>query len=203
MHWTGKQSLYFAHVVSLAVAGLDSIKDAAAASMTRKRRQGPNNVSRRAVRRSEMGSEVVTAERHLRSVVDEIQSVIDFLVENIAGFENQPIVDKYAAYFEKFPLAKTEILKVAQELPQDVSSAGKHLAAVMALKGTLELRLARRANNLSHSYDGNKWLRRKLPSSAASQSSKRTTGSGSSGPHASSVSTPPSGTSGNPRESQS
>jgi hypothetical protein len=172
VHWVGKLSLYKAHVASHSVECDKDIRQAAQEAHqkaskkgSRRSRKQLQNEKRRAVRKDEVEriEAGMSAEKAGRRVVDELQAIAEFLTLKLAEFANLPsIAAEYSKHVDRYPMAKMEMIKVLHQglVPKDVSDAARHLAAIMGLKGILEVRLARRAENSWHTYDGTKWLKK-------------------------------------------
>ncbi|CAK9082533.1 unnamed protein product [Durusdinium trenchii] len=187
VHWTGKKSHYMVNVVGQKVSLLENIKECARSSVdafkksldasTRKGAKKQKKAEQNMKRRAQLQSEGEEQERPgsssslLRRAVEEIQSVVDYLVEKIAEFDQATASEGFLEHLALFPLAKREMSKVVSvdKGPKSVAEAGKYMSQVMNLKAILELRLARRQSNTSHTYDGNKWMRKRLRGDASSE----------------------------------
>ena len=185
--WVGKRSLYQAHVVSTKISLLAEITEAAKKEVEQLKRplnssrslKDFRNLKRRAVRVDEPTDQLrVTADSVLKATVGEIDSVAEFLTNRMADFAPNVcpnIAEEFSKHLKLHPMAECEILKVlsGNVVPKDVTQAAKNLSTILSLKSTLELRIARRGENTSHTYDGNKWLKRKFSSTTPSQRKTR------------------------------
>ena len=185
--WVGKRSLYQSHIVSAKISLVAEIEEAAKKDVERLKRplnssrslKDFRNLKRRAVRADEPTKELrVTADSVLKAAVGEIDSIAEFLTNRMADFAPNVcpnIAEEFSKHLKLHPMAECEILKVlpGNMVPQDVTQAAKHLSTILTLKATLEVRIARRGENTSHTYDGNKWLKRKFRSTTPSQRKTR------------------------------
>lgn len=96
---------------------------------------------------------------HYREIIASLEAVASFITENLPDFTgaNPTIEEKFDGIVAQFPQARLEIEKVCRaKYPTDVGAAGRFLAAVLNLKTTLEVRLAKRTHAKNHTYDGTK-----------------------------------------------
>ena len=186
VHWVGQRSLYFEHTVSRHTAMMEALKQDAVQSVSRKRvppsakeKQQEQNKKRCMMKEDEkLENGHITAEKHIQTIIQEIQHIADFLVENLPKFDaatNPGMMECFEACLNKYPAGKTEISKTMKTMKiQSVSEAGQWLSSALQLKGALQMRAARRVKNESHTFDGVKWAkRRKIASSTCSSSTKR------------------------------
>ena len=198
VHWVGDASLYTAHVVAQELEVFEKVKEEAKASIEKqglcqsvRAKKKQQNEKRKP---PQEGSEEtrVTAEVSLRKIAEQLQNLAIFLLENLQNFNQErdaSIQSKYAECLAAYPLAQLELSKVTPKssmCPESVQEAGQRMATVLQLKGTLELRLAKRQMNQSHTYDGCKYLKRSVTSQYSSASTRRSKRSRT----ASSLSTP-------------
>lgn len=203
VHWVGNASLYRTHVVAEHLQLFERLQEEAIKSVqsksimkSSKERKQEQNAKRRAVPADSTEPTHLTAVENLQNIAKQLQHVADFILENLASFDNvntdHTVSDKYAACLASYPLAEFELSKVINKVtkcPAGVAEAGQRMAATLQLKSNLELRLARRQQNTSHTYDGFKHLKRTCSSQGSSgRTSKRVRSDGS-------FSTPPSRTS--------
>ena len=183
VHWTGDRSLYFARVVAQYYQTQDGFKAAAEAAVNkfsgiktraeRREEKQKQNASRRGGSRDGPGSRG-SQEGALRAAIEELAIIGEFLTTNVAGFaqpDPKEVCDKYAEVLKKCPLGELELAKVSPYHPSDVSTAARALSCTLNLKSVLEQRLLKKQCNTSHTYDGNKWLRKRFADGATPDSS--------------------------------
>ena len=107
-----------------------------------------------------------------------MQILADHLVQNLGAFAKSDEAEEAASNFreavKKCPLAELEISKVNVNAAVDVSTAGQMMAAILNLKSVFELRVVKKQTNSSHTYNGNKWLRKRFASTTPSSSQSKT-----------------------------
>jgi len=179
VHWVGERSLYTAHVVAQELVVVEKLKEEAKMAFEKKpiwksiqqRKQEQNAKRRPEEDKSEQVQ--VTAEVHLRKVIDQLQHVADFLLESLSNFHDDTMPQRYQACLRSYPLAEFELSKAVPEAskwPATIAQAGQRMAMALQLKNALELRLTKRKLNTSHTYDGFK-SRRKTCSTHGSSAS--------------------------------
>ena len=109
--------------------------------------------------------------------LQELQTLSDHLVQNLAAFAKEDQIEEASQQFTQLlkqcPLAELEVSKVNANAPVDVSTAGQMLAAILNLKSVFELRVVKKQSNTSHTYNGNKWLKKRFASSTPSSSQSK------------------------------
>lgn len=188
VHWVGERSLYFFTDHQL----IENLEDALEKTAQRDvEKAGQKNKNCRGVtdkeianakrRRGYEDTTLVTAEDHMRSMAESLQTVASWIVDNMAAFATgtaeslKELHDGFRGVLDLNPLAKQELLKVQGGTPPaDVAAAGKTLATILDLKTRIEVRCARREANSGSSFCGNKGLPRKR--TCASSTSSTTSG---------------------------
>ena len=188
VHWVGQRSLYVERTVSLHLLALDSLKEEAKNSTQRKRytkrqKECQQNFQRCMVAPDDKLEGVhITAEQHMETTIEQLQSVADFVVANLPSFDaaaNPKIKETFQQCLDNYPLAKLEMSKVMQSMVlETVVAAGQCLSTILQLKSSLQMRSVKR-RNASHTFDGFKWAKRqktgKTPSSMSTSASSKST----------------------------
>jgi hypothetical protein len=206
--WTGKGSLYYASVVSEELETMEQVREAAKQDLEKQMKKSSLKRSLNVnIARNEaiVPNHDAEAKACLKQISEELEVVAAFLCNHMADFASgKNMIQELEHLFGHTAVAAKEELVRAQVrlAPNDVSTAAALLNNVNRVKNQLDVRIARRTENVGHSFDGAKYKKRKYTSSTTSKVSKRrrsesefVTPSKASTSEAPSSSSPPSNTS--------
>ena len=179
VHWTGPESLYRVKSLANELQIEKEVMEAAKKSWEeqrikpikkRKQIEAERNAQRRARSGEELSELESTTLSNLKVAITELKEISDFLVARLTDFAEpgHPTIADFSDFVKKRSMAKLEMSKLQLQEATDLMSAGRFMSGVLELKSLLEQRVLKRQANQSHTYNGNKWLRKRFGSSSVS-----------------------------------
>ena len=115
VYWVGPNSYYFAHIQAHVLSHVEMVKEAGRSALvsrgsglrTKRAMKDAQNEARKAKRQCQDSKG--THEGHLKHIIEELQSVADFLVQRLAEFAldpNDKVREDYSATLDRYPLGE-------------------------------------------------------------------------------------------------
>ena len=177
--WTGTKSLYYAKLLTHEISEFETFKEDAAKAIKKaanklnpKDQKAANNESRRAQNLLSRDALSVTA---YKEVEKELGILAENLIENMGAFATDlnAAQEAFKNAASQLPLA-TKALEEAnlKQVPGSPTEAGQLLASIMSLKMKANGRTLNRSSNFDHTFNGQKYAKRRRCGFSSSTSSK-------------------------------